>query len=118
MRVVECQSVFRYSIKAGGKNITAVHTGLILVVVINQEDNNVGRSVTIGFSALRRDSRQAAVQEEQSGPVVAAAGLSLNTTFDQIKKMSRVPSEEVYDLALSVDCDEAEALLICCTDFN
>ena len=50
--------------------------------------------------------------------VVAAAGLSLNTSLMQIQKMSRVTPTEVYQLALSVDCHDAEALLICCTDFN
>ena len=45
-------------------------------------------------------------------------GLGLNTTLDRIKMMSWVPAEGVVDLALSVDCDEADALLICCTDFN
>ncbi len=50
--------------------------------------------------------------------VVAMNGLGLNTTLDRIKMMSWVPAEGVVDLALSVDCDEADALLICCTDFN
>ena len=66
----------------------------------------------------KTNSKESGFLERAGFAVVAAAGLSLNTTFDQIKKMSRVSSEEVYDLALSVDCDEAEALFICCTDFN
>ena len=50
--------------------------------------------------------------------VIASAGLSLNTSLERIQQMSRVTSHEVFQLALSVDCAEAEALLICCTDFN
>ncbi len=64
------------------------------------------------------NKKEAAFLERAGFSVIAAAGLSLNTTFDQIKKMSRVTSDDVYDLALSVDRDDTEGLLICCTDFN
>ena len=50
--------------------------------------------------------------------VVAMAGLSLNTSAESVKKMSRVPPPEIYALAKSVDRPEAEAILICCTDFG
>jgi len=43
------------------------------------------------------------------------AGLQLS---GQIEKVSRVPPSEVYSHALSVDCPDAEAILICCTDFG
>ena len=50
--------------------------------------------------------------------VVASAGLGLNTSLDMIQKISRVPPPEVFAHARAVDRPEAEALLICCTDFN
>lgn len=50
--------------------------------------------------------------------VVAMAGLSLNTSSEGVKRMSRVPPPEIYALAKSVDRPEAEAILICCTDFG
>ncbi|MGB0629891.1 MAG: maleate cis-trans isomerase family protein [Alphaproteobacteria bacterium] len=50
--------------------------------------------------------------------VLATVGLSLNTSLENIQKISRVPPPEVFDHARSVDRPDAEALLICCTDFN
>ena len=50
--------------------------------------------------------------------VIAMAGLGLNTTPENIKKMSRVSPSEIYDLAKSVDREKSEAILICCTDFG
>ncbi len=50
--------------------------------------------------------------------VVAHAGLGLNTTLERIQQMSRVPPPQVFEHAKSVDRPEAEAILICCTDFN
>ena len=50
--------------------------------------------------------------------VLASAGLSLNTSLENIQKISRVPPADVFEHALSVDRPEADALLICCTDFN
>lgn len=50
--------------------------------------------------------------------VVAMAGLGLNTGWEGIQKMSRVPPTEVYAHAKSVDRPDAQAILICCTDFN
>jgi len=50
--------------------------------------------------------------------VLAMAGLGLNTTAENVKKMSRVPPAEIYEHARSVDRPEAEAILICCTDFG
>lgn len=50
--------------------------------------------------------------------VLASAGLGLNTSLENIQKISRVPPRQVFDHAMSVDRPEARALLICCTDFN
>ena len=50
--------------------------------------------------------------------VVASAGLGLNTSLENIQKISRVPPARVFEHARSVDRPSADALLICCTDFN
>ncbi len=50
--------------------------------------------------------------------VVAASGLGLNTSLENIQRISRVAPKAVFDHAIAVDRPEAEALLICCTDFN
>jgi arylmalonate decarboxylase len=62
--------------------------------------------------------KEAGFLERAGYSVLASAGLSLNTTLEMIQKMSRVSAAEVYRLVRSVDCADAEALLICCTDFN
>ena len=49
---------------------------------------------------------------------VAASGLGLNTSLANIQRISRVAPGAVFDHAIAVDRPEAEALLICCTDFN
>ena len=50
--------------------------------------------------------------------VVAHAGLGLNTTLERVQQMSRVPPAQVFEHARSVDRPEAQAIQICCTDFN
>jgi maleate cis-trans isomerase len=50
--------------------------------------------------------------------VLASAGLGLNTSLENIQKISRVAPNDVFEHALSVDRPESEAILICCTDFN
>lgn len=50
--------------------------------------------------------------------VLASAGLGLNTSLEKIQQISRVPPPDVFEHAKSVDRAGAEALLICCTDFN
>ena len=50
--------------------------------------------------------------------VLAMAGLGLNTSLEGIKKMSRVPPAEIYAHAKSVNRPDAQAILICCTDFG
>jgi len=56
--------------------------------------------------------------EDHGIAVVADAGLGLNTALAGIQKISRVPPAEVYAHARAIDRPDAEALLICCTDFN
>ena len=56
--------------------------------------------------------------EEHGLEVVAMAGLGLNTSLEGIQKISRVEPATIYAHAESVDCPEAEAILICCTDFG
>lgn len=56
--------------------------------------------------------------EDHGVAVVAMAGLGLNTGWERIKKMSRVPPADVFAHAKSVDRPDAQAILICCTDFN
>ena len=50
--------------------------------------------------------------------VLASTGLGLNTSLENIQKISRVPPAQVFEHARSIDRPDAEALLICCTDFN
>ncbi len=50
--------------------------------------------------------------------VIASAGLGLNTSLAGIQKISRVPPPDVFEHASAVDRKNADALLICCTDFN
>ena len=50
--------------------------------------------------------------------VLATTGLNLNTSLENIQKISRVPPPDVFEHASSIDRPEAEALPICCTDFN
>lgn len=56
--------------------------------------------------------------EDHGLDVLTTAGLGLNTSLENIQKICRVPPAEVFDHARAVDVPEAEALLICCTDFN
>ena len=56
--------------------------------------------------------------EEHGIEVVAASGLGLNASLETIQQISRVVPRAVFDHASAVDRPEAEALLICCTDFN
>jgi arylmalonate decarboxylase len=64
------------------------------------------------------NEHEKAFLERRGFKVVAMAGLGLNTTPENVQKMSRVPPPRVFEHAKSADRPEAEALLICCTDFN
>jgi arylmalonate decarboxylase len=82
------------------------------------KDLGVTRIAMASPYTAETNDREAGFLQRAGFSVVATAGLSLNTSLKQIQKMSRVTPNEVYELALSVDCADAEALLICCTDFN
>ena len=56
--------------------------------------------------------------EDHGIEIAAASGLGLNTTIENIQRISRIAPQAVFDHAHAVDRPEAEALLICCTDFN
>lgn len=56
--------------------------------------------------------------EEHGIEILAMAGLGLNTSLEGVQRISRVAPPEILAHARSVDRDDAEALLICCTDFN
>ena len=64
------------------------------------------------------NAHEAHYLEDHGIEVLAMAGLGLNTSLENIQKISRVPPSEVFALAKSVDRPEAQAILICCTDFN
>lgn len=64
------------------------------------------------------NAHEAEYLERHGIEVVASAGLGLNTSLENIQKISRVPPPEVFAHARSVDRPGAEAILICCTDFN
>ena len=50
--------------------------------------------------------------------VQSTAGLNLNTSLENIQRISRVTPLDVFNHARSVDHPDAEAVLICCTDFS
>lgn len=64
------------------------------------------------------NAHEARYLEEHGIGVVAASGLGLNATLEKIQQISRVAPQAVFEHALAVDRPEAQALLICCTDFN
>jgi len=64
------------------------------------------------------NAHEAEFLERHGIEVVAASGLGLNASLEKIQQISRVAPKAVFDHALAVDRPEAEALLICCTDFN
>ena len=56
--------------------------------------------------------------ERHGFEVSAIKGLGLGGSLENIQKISRVPPADVHAHAKSVDSPDAEALLICCTDFG
>jgi len=56
--------------------------------------------------------------ERHGFEVAAIKGLGLGGSLDKIQKISRIPPADVYAHAKSADRADAEALLICCTDFG
>lgn len=64
------------------------------------------------------NAHEAHYLKEHGIDVIASAGLSLNTSLEKIQQISRVAPPEVFEHARAVDREGAEAVLICCTDFN
>ncbi len=64
------------------------------------------------------NAHEAHYLEDHGIHVLASTGLGLNTSLENIQKISRVAPAKVYEHAKAVDTPDAEALLICCTDFN
>jgi len=56
--------------------------------------------------------------ERHGFEVSAIKGLGLGGSLERIQMISRIPPADVYAHAKSVDSTDAEALLICCTDFG
>jgi arylmalonate decarboxylase len=56
--------------------------------------------------------------ERNGVEVLAIKGLGLGETPETTGKLSRVPPKDVYAHVKSVDRKDAEAVLICCTDFG
>lgn len=64
------------------------------------------------------NEKEKAFIERHGFEVTKIAGLGLGGTLEKIQKISRVPPVGAYAHARSVDSDDADALLICCTDFG
>ena len=64
------------------------------------------------------NQKECAFIESHGFKVSKMKGLGLGGTLEKIKKMSRVSPSEIFTHAKSVDCPDAEAILICCTDFG
>ncbi|MDC0033541.1 aspartate/glutamate racemase family protein [Alphaproteobacteria bacterium] len=56
--------------------------------------------------------------ERHGFKVSAIKGLGLGGSLEKIQKISRVPAADAYAHAKSIDSVDAEAVLICCTDFG
>lgn len=64
------------------------------------------------------NDKEKAFIERHGFEVTRIAGLGLGGSLEKIQKISRIPPSDVYEHARSVDSDDAEALLICCTDLG
>ena len=64
------------------------------------------------------NEKERAYIERHGFAVSAIKGLGLGGSLEKIQKISRVPPADVFAHAKSVDSPDAEALLICCTDFG
>lgn len=64
------------------------------------------------------NEKERAFIERHGFDVSGIKGLGLGGSLENIQKISRVPPGDVYEHAKSVDTPDAEALLICCTDFG
>ena len=66
----------------------------------------------------KANEKEQAFMERHGIKVTSIKGLNLSGTLEKIQKISRVSPKEVFEHAKSVNSDEAEAILICCTDFG
>ena len=66
----------------------------------------------------KTNEKEQAFMERHGIKVTSIKGLNLSGTLEKIQKISRVSPKEVFEHAKSVNSDEAEAVLICCTDFG
>jgi arylmalonate decarboxylase len=64
------------------------------------------------------NEKERAFIERNGFEVSAIKGLGLGGSLEKIQKISRVPPSDVYSHAKSADTADADALLICCTDFG
>lgn len=79
---------------------------------------NVSRISMASPYTEETNDHEAEYLEDHGMTVLQTAGLGLNTSLENIQKISRVPPSNVYEHVLAVDDPAAEAILICCTDFN
>lgn len=63
------------------------------------------------------NAHEKAFLERNGFEVLAMAGLGLNSSLERIQKISRVAPKDVLAHARNIDRPDAEAILICCTDF-
>ena len=63
------------------------------------------------------DKEKAYIERHGFG-VTKIAGLGLGGSLEKIQKISRVSPSDAFDHVRSVDSDDADAVLICCTDFG
>lgn len=64
------------------------------------------------------NEKEKAFIERHGFEVTQIAGLGLGGSLEKIQKISRVPPVDAYAHARSVDSADADAVLICCTDFG
>jgi arylmalonate decarboxylase len=64
------------------------------------------------------NAKERAFIERHGYQVTEIKGMGLGGSLENIQKISRVSPRQVFDHALSIDNDEADALLICCTDLG
>jgi arylmalonate decarboxylase len=64
------------------------------------------------------NAKEKAFIERNGIEVCDIKGLGLGGSLEKIQKISRVPPSDIFAHAKSVDRPDADALLICCTDFG
>lgn len=74
-------------------------------------------SMATPYTDATNEKERAFIERHGIG-VADIKGLGLGGSLEKIQKISRIPESEVYEHAKSVDHPDADALLICCTDFG